>query len=118
MNIPLDIPVVTPIQIARASYLRWKTKVSFYVDLEDYLEHGIVISRPDIFAMAKIEGQALFVRVAVGNLRTLLTALPVLLPRIRFYRRNGRTNEERLREYDLVRLLETTDKIMKKKVED
>jgi hypothetical protein len=114
MNIPLDLPVVTPIEIARAAYVRWKSKVPFYVDLEDYLENGIVISRPDIFAMAKIEGQALFVRIAVGNLRTLLTALPVLLPKIRFHRRNG----ERLREYDLVRLLETTGKIIKKKVED
>jgi hypothetical protein len=114
MNIPLDLPVVTPIEVARAAYLRWKSKVPFYVDLGDYLENGIVISRPDIFAMAKIEGQALFVRIAVGNLRTLLTALPVLLPRIRFHRRNG----ERLREYDLVRLLQTTGKIIKKKVED
>lgn len=110
MNIPLDIPVVTPIQIARASYLRWKPEIPFQVDLADYLEHGIVISRPDIFAMARVEGDVLFVRMAVGNLRTLLTALPVLLPRIRFCRRNNR----RLREYDLVKLLETTDKVIRK----
>ena len=110
-GIPLDLPVITPIQIARAAYLHWKSKVPFIVDLANYLEHGIVISRPDIFAMAKIEGEALFVRMAVGNLRTLLCALPVLLPKIRFCRRNG----ERVREYDLAKLLQTTDKLPKRK---
>jgi hypothetical protein len=111
MKIPLDLPVVTPIQVARAAYLKWKSKVPFYVDLQDYLEHGIVISRPDIFAMAKVEGGTLFVRMAVGNLRTLLTALPVLTPKIRFCRRN----EERVREWDLVKLLQTTDKLIKRR---
>jgi hypothetical protein len=113
--VPLDLPMVTPIQIARACYLKWKSNPSFYEDLEDYLEHGIVIARPDIFAMAKIieagESQALFVRIAVGKLRTLLSALPVLPAAICFCRRN----ESRLRVYSLARLLQVTDKLIKRK---
>jgi hypothetical protein len=114
MKIPLDLPVVTPIQVARAAYLKWKSKVPFYVDLQDYLEHGIVISRPDIFAMARVIDGSLFVRVAVGNLQTLLGALPVKPARIRFCRRNG----ERMHEWDLVKLLQTADRVIKKKAED
>jgi hypothetical protein len=116
MNIPLDLPIVTPIQVARAAYLKWKSKVPFHIDFARYLEdpNGIVIVRPDIFAMAKMQGDTLFVRMAVGNLRTLLFALPVLLPKIRFDRRN----RGRERTYDLIKLLKATDKIMKQKVED
>lgn len=111
MNIPIDLPVVTPIQIARKRYLLWKSKVPFQKDLARYLEdpNGIVIVRPDIFAMAKVQGDTLFVRMAVGNLRTLLFALPVILPKIRFDRRN----RGRERTYDLVKLLKATDKVMK-----
>jgi hypothetical protein len=138
--IPIDVPVVTPIQVARRCYLKWKATPSFERDLVDYLENGIVISRPDIFAMAKIievEGgsacpqadasgpdnalgtrrsteQTLFVRVAVGSLRKLLCNLPVLLPTICFCRRN----EPRMRRYSLVRFLQVTDKLIKKEHSD
>jgi hypothetical protein len=111
MPIPVDIQPATPIQIARRSYVRWKSPKRFYDDLNAYLEHGIVISRPDIFAMAQVQGDALFVRMAVGNLQTLLSYLPVRLPKIRFYRRN----KGRLHEWTLVKLLQTTDKLMKRR---
>jgi hypothetical protein len=114
--VPLDLPSITPIQVARVCYLKWQS-TPFYEDLEDYLERGIVISRPDIFAMAKIieagEGQALFVRMAVGKLRTLLSALPVLPAAICFCRRN----ETRLRVYSLAKLLQVTDKLIKRKTD-
>jgi hypothetical protein len=116
-----------PILVAGEAYLKWKCKPSFFADLLDYLENGIVISRHDIFAMAKIvdrrplseDGKpigenpdpALFVRMAVGSLRDLLSALPVLLPKIQFCRRN----EKRIREYDLVKLLQVTDKLMQRR---
>jgi hypothetical protein len=91
--------------------LKWKATPLFEQDLRLYLEIGIVISRPDIFAMAKVlnepEGCVLFVRAAVGNLRTLLSSLPVLTPWIRFYRRNG----TRARTYSLARLLDVTGKL-------
>jgi hypothetical protein len=114
MNIPIDVPPVNPIAIARQQYLKWKPDRPFRVDLENYLEDpdGIVISRPDIFAMAKVmhDPPTLFVRVAVGNLRTLLEAIPVHPPKITFYRRNTLKKKE----WDLEKLLRTADKLMKR----
>jgi hypothetical protein len=116
-----------PILIAAQHYLKWKCQPNFFKDLLDYMEHGIVVSRHDIFAMAKIVDRrpldekgkpigekpepALFVRMAVGDLRDLLGSLPVLLPTILFCRRN----EKRIREYDLGRLLEVTNKLFERK---
>ena len=106
----LDLPIVTPIQMARKSYLRWKSEIPFEQDFQWYLENAIVISRPDIFAMAKVVNGELFVRMAVGNLRKLLTALPVLTPTISFCRRN----EPTVRRYSLAKLLDTANKLTKK----
>lgn len=82
------------IEIARQCYRRWKSDIPFHEDLADYLRTGIVIARPDIFGMAKIieyQGQpAWFVRMAVGDLRTLVAELPAYFPKIIFCRRNDR----------------------------
>ena len=118
---------VRPIVIAAQHYLKWKCSPDFFKDMLDYLENGIVISRHDIFAMGKIvdrrpldvDGKpigenpepALFVRMAVGNLRDLLGSLTVLLPKLLFCRRN----EKRIREYDLGRLLEVTNKLFQRR---
>lgn len=124
--IPLDVPELTAIQIARRSYANWKTKVPFDIDLHDYLEHGIVVNRPDVFLMAKLvdrrprdeEGKpigdkfdpALFVRMGVGDLRQLLLSAaaamcPGFIPWIRFCRH---ATGERVREYDFERMIKMT----------
>ena len=116
-----------PIVIAAQQYLKWKCNPNFFLDLLDHLQTGIVISRHDVFAMGKIVDRrpldadgnpigenpdpALFIRMAVGDLRSLLGTLPVLLPKIRFCRRN----EKRIREYDLGKLLEVTNKLFQRR---
>lgn len=130
-TIQLDVPDLTAIQIARRSYTKWKTQVSFEKDLQDYLEEGIVVSRPDVFLMAKVvdrrpkdeDGKpigervdpALFIRMGVGNLsQLLLTAAssmaPAFVPWLRFCRRK----DERVREYDFDKLAKTAIKMRKK----
>jgi hypothetical protein len=92
------------IEVARKYYHEWKGIVTFDEDLAHYLEHGFVVSRPDVFAMGKViirGGEpAWFIRVAVGNLGALLRLLPVALPKICFCRRGVR-----LKVYSLERLL-------------
>jgi hypothetical protein len=94
-HIPLRKP--TALDIAERCYEQWMGEVSFTQDLANYLIDGVVISRPDLFGMARIvniapEGSkpepVWFVRMAVGNLVELLDALPYRLPKICFCRRN------------------------------
>jgi hypothetical protein len=103
------------IDIAELSYLKWMGDVSFIDDLSHYLLNGVVIVRPDLFGMAKVidlapEGQApepaWFVRMAVGDLRELVAALPLYLPKICFCRRN----DGRLRRYSLERFAKAVGK--------
>lgn len=65
-------------------------EVSFDDDLQDYMRNGLVISRPDIFGMAKLiawQGRlAWFVRMAVGDLATLVAELPLRTEKICFCR--------------------------------
>jgi hypothetical protein len=100
------VPTIKPIAIAAACYRKWKSDVPFIDDLDAYHldPHGVVISTPTIFAMAKVidmNGPAWFVRVAVGNLTELLRATPAWLDKICFCRRN----DGRLRVYPLRRLI-------------
>jgi len=100
--------------VAVACYEKWKQKaeargevtVPFAVDLADYMRNGLVIARPDIFGMARVidwEGQpAWFVRIAVGDLRTLIAEIPAHLPRICFCRRG----DPRIHAWSLERLIE------------
>jgi hypothetical protein len=100
---------VCAIRDALACYRCWKKRklfgtILFIADLIDYLFLGFVVARPTCFGMAKIirmdDGPAWYVRVAVGDLRELLDALPCYLPRIAFCRRN----DGRMRVYPLDRL--------------
>ena len=84
---------------AAQCYKEWKSDVSFLADLLEYVDNGIVIARHDIFGMAKIidlaptgateKEPAWFIRMAVGDLRTLVAELPCYLPKIVFCRRNN-----------------------------
>lgn len=99
------LPGHTAIQIAAYCYKRWMGEVSFEKDLTDYLEHGVVISQPNLFGMAKMIAlpsgeRAWFIRMAVGPLDKLLECLPCYLPKICFCRRS----DGRVREYSLERL--------------
>lgn len=105
------LPTGTPaIETARECYLKWRGQVTFEQDLQDYLGTGMVWSRPDVFAMAKVikfrDEPAWFVRIAVGNLRELLLLLPVCLPWICFCRRGN----PKLKAWPLKRLLELANK--------
>lgn len=108
-----DIPAIV---YARRCYHKWKSSVRFDDDLKEYLENGIVISRQDIFVMAKVidvaeEGQpekpGWFVRIAVGDLRKLVKEFPAYLEEIRFCRRQ----DPRLRKYSVSRLLELVNRM-------
>jgi len=90
---------------AAQCYKEWKSDVSFLADLLEYVDNGIVIARHDIFGMAKIidlrprdkTGKpigekpqlAWFIRVALGDLRTLVAELPCFLPHIVLCRCKG-----------------------------
>ena len=100
-------PGVTAIQVAMQCYANWKGDVRFDQDITDYLLTGVVVSRPNCFGMAKVielpdtKEPAWFVRMAVGNLRELLSCLPGYLPKICFCRRN----ERHIRVYQLERFI-------------
>jgi hypothetical protein len=100
----------TAIQRAAACYREWMPDVSFEVDVAFYLAHGCVISRPDCFGMARvIEGPrtkqpAWFVRMSVGPLDVLMSALPYPLPEICLCR--GKKGDLRIRSYSFERMLE------------
>jgi hypothetical protein len=94
----------TAIELAHACYKKWKGMASFQEDLKHYLLYGVVISRPTCFVMAKVidlapldaDGvpippirPAWFVRMAVGDLRELISLTPGFLPAICFYRRGA-----------------------------
>jgi len=108
------------IDIAELCYARWMGSVSFADDLSHYLLNGMVLSRPDIFAMVTVidlapEGAppepAWFVRMAVGDLRELISVLPGYLPKICFCRRG----DGRMRTYSLDRFTKVIGKIRKGK---
>ena len=101
---------VTAAQAAAACYREWMGEVSFEADVAEYLAHGVVISTPTCFGLARmIEGPrtkqpAWFVRMAVGDLRELLSRLPYSLPEICFCR--GKKGDLRIRSYPLERMLQ------------
>jgi hypothetical protein len=100
----------TAIQHAAACYREWMPDTSFEEDVAFYLAHGCVISRPDCFGMARvIEGPrtkqpAWFVRMSVGPLDVLMSALPYPLPEICLCR--GKKGDLRIRSYSFDRMLE------------
>jgi hypothetical protein len=101
---PVPITDRPAIQVARECYNKWRGITNFEQDVAHYLEYGMIVSRPDVFAMGKIiyyKGEpAWFIRVAVGNLKALLRLLPVPLSHICFCRRGVK-----LRAYPLERML-------------
>jgi len=108
----LPLPPVRAIQIAWARYQEWGG-ADFMSDLDDYLVHGVVIARPDLFGLAKViedpghDGEpAWFIRMAVGKLSELLEALPPYqsVKRICFcrHKKTGQL-DQRLRTYSLER---------------
>jgi hypothetical protein len=110
------LPIGRPaIERARECYHKWQGLATFEQDLADYLETGMVWSRPDLFAMAKVinfRGQpAWFVRVAVGNLRELLRMVPLYLTHICFCR----GADPRLKAYRLDRLLKLGENLETRK---
>jgi hypothetical protein len=121
MNEDLSIIRAVPhgpmaIDQAMECYKKWKGAATFEQDLAHYLLHGVVVSRPSCFGLAKIidlaePGEevmpAWFIRVAVGDLRELLGCLPGFLPAICFCRRG----DGKLRAYSLTRLIK---KVMRK----
>jgi len=107
-------PGLTAIQVAASCYKKWMGMVSFEEDVAHYLAYGMVVARPDVFAMAKIieqEGEpAWFIRMAVGPLDTLFSVLPGYLSKICFCRRN----DGRLRVYSLDRFYKCAQRQMKR----
>lgn len=103
---PLPLPLFRPVALAVHLYEKWNSSVPFADDLAHYTVHGLVISRTDIFAMAKLvefRGEpAWFVRMAVGDLGRLLENIPVKTPWMMFCRRG----KEKIRAYRLDRLIE------------
>lgn len=103
------------IDVAELCYLKWMGNVSFIQDLSDYLLNGLVVVKPNLFAMVRVidispldaDGKrvgpvepAWFVRMAVGDLRELVAELPFDLPKICFCRRNkGRVRKYQLEEF-------------------
>lgn len=83
---------VSALQRAAELYARYKVEPDFFTALVDHLHTGMVISRPNCFAMGKAvaldDGRiAWFIDTAVGNLRELLGLLQWPLPYIAFCRR-------------------------------
>jgi hypothetical protein len=76
---------------AQADYAAY-SGIDFADDLLDYLEHAFVVSRPNLFAMARpveFRGKrGWFIRYVRGNLLELLTVLPCPLEFIAFCRNN------------------------------
>ena len=77
--------------VARENYAKY-SGLDFAEDLLNYLRTGYVVSRPNLFAMAKpIEREGRrgwFIQIAVGNILELLTCLPCPLDFIAFCRNN------------------------------
>jgi hypothetical protein len=100
-----ELPLVNKkaIDVARECYDKWGLN-DFDMELAAYLEDGMVIVRPDLLMLAKIidigDGPAWYIRMAVGNLKSILLALPVFLPKICFTRHG----EHRMRFYSLKRI--------------
>jgi hypothetical protein len=102
--------------IAEACYQKWMGDVSLADDVAEYLNKGCVVTRPNLFALARVveiplkEGPQLawFIRMVVGDLEELLDVLPFPLKWICFCRRN----DGRMRVYSLDRL---TKKIRRRK---
>lgn len=118
-----DVPPIDrrrrPVLIAGACYARWMGSVDLIDDLDAYQldPNGVVISRPDLFVLAKVvldphkdhRGElAWFIRMFVGdNMRALLAALPDYgIKRICFCR----NNDGRMRSYDIGRLLHWSER--------
>jgi hypothetical protein len=103
---------VTAMQVAAQCYREWLPMVSFEKDVAFYLEHGVVISTPRCFGLARvIEGPrtkepAWFIRMAVGRLDELLYRLPFTLPEICLCR--GKKGDFRIRSYSLERMMKLT----------
>jgi len=98
--------VIRPIAIAAACYKKWKGAIKFIDDFDDYTLTGIVISRPDLFVMAKAtehNGElAWFIRMLVGQLDQLIPALPPWpIEKICFCRHG----DGRIRSYSIKRML-------------
>lgn len=92
---------------AQIHYLTFP-RVKFEDDLLDYLKHGFVVSRPNLFAMAKViihprqpKQAAWFVRYACGDIQQIVRVLPFFLEWIVWCR----NDEPRLRIYRTSRLL-------------
>jgi hypothetical protein len=105
MKTKRKFPPRDPFEIAADLFDRYAIEPDFYSELVDHLHTGIVISRPDVFAMGKAvlleDGRAAwFIAAAVGDLRLLLPLLPAHLPFIAFRRRG----EARIRVYPLNRI--------------
>lgn len=74
-----------PIIIAADFYRRWIKDQTLLDDLDEYQFYGVVVSRPDIFLLArrildphpKHQGElAWFIRMFVGDIGELMRALP------------------------------------------
>jgi hypothetical protein len=83
-----------------------KGNPNFYTDLYAHHQYGVIISRPDVFAMARVidwDGEkAWFCMMAVGDLANLMKYVPYHLKKIVFCRKS----DGRLREYSLDKLLQ------------
>jgi hypothetical protein len=88
---------------------------NFYTDLANYHQYGVVISRSDVFAMARViewkGDRAWFCQMAVGDLADLLKQVPYHLDKILFCRRS----DGRLREYSLDKLIQKVNELKGRK---
>ena len=100
----------TAIQQAAACYQEWMPQASFEEDVAFYLAHGCVISTPTLFGLVRViegprtKGPAWFIRMAVGPLDELISALPFALPEICLCR--GKKGDLRIRSYSFERMMQ------------
>jgi hypothetical protein len=118
----IDLKTSPPILVAKF-YYDMQSDIPFLEDLDDYLMHHCVVSRPTCFAMARLinlakdgepEEPAWFIRFAYGNLLELLSVLPAYLPKICWCRNEpGKAFDNKMRIYSLDRLVKLANRRQK-----
>jgi hypothetical protein len=101
-----------PLDVAKIWYQLF-SKIPFETDLADYLLNHFVISRPTAFMMLQLvnlakedqpEEHAWYIRFACGDLRELLSMIPMPLPKLIFWRA-GPGKSDRLRTVSMNKMI-------------
>jgi hypothetical protein len=77
--------------LARLFYAQY-SDLNFQDDLVEYMRHGYVVVRPNLFAMVRPifhEGERIwYIRLIVGNLAEAISCMPCWLPKVAYCRNN------------------------------